>query len=159
MGLISPLPIANEFIKRAINDNKSLSPMKLQKLIWFTYGRYLADYNDAKRVLFDEPFLVWQYGPVLRSVFVQFASFGANNIDAYARDAKGIVFLRESIQETKNLIEVINDRWAKYKDYTAIRLSSKTHEDGTPWKRALDNNDNVISDDLIKEYFKGDANV
>lgn len=155
MGLISPYPIANEFIKRAIEQNKSLSPMKLQKLIWFAFGRFLADNEDAMDVLFEEDFLVWKFGPVLRSIYVEFASFGSSNIDEYAKDAKGtILFLNHQVYQVNNLIDTIDTQWIKYQDYSGIDLSKKTHRQGTPWFDALNNKQPTIKVDDIKKFFK-----
>ena len=68
--MVPALVLANNFIVEAQNGNiKNLTPMKLQKLMYFTYGRYAA---QTGRQLFSENFQAWQYGPVLSSVYQEF---------------------------------------------------------------------------------------
>ena len=41
-----------------------------------------------------------------------------------------------------------------YSKFDGIQLSSVTHKDGTPWKNSYRGANDVISNDLIKYYFK-----
>ena len=94
--------------------------MKLQKLIYFVYRQFLQDYG--KQILSDN-FLVWQYGPVLQSVYDEFKSFRANQITRFAKDAKNNVYIvNESIN--KELSSVITDVWDKYKQYIFIGINT-----------------------------------
>ncbi|MBR6647500.1 MAG: DUF4065 domain-containing protein, partial [Clostridia bacterium] len=71
--MITPVIVANNFIARALNENVPLTPMKLQKLIYFLYKEYLKTTGER---LFTESFEVWQYGPVIASVYDEFKGFG-----------------------------------------------------------------------------------
>src|SRR5437667_252720 len=61
----SAMAVANAFIKRAKEKQlRDLSPMKLQKLLFFAQSWYLAR-NDEP--LIDDFFCRWQYGPVVQA--------------------------------------------------------------------------------------------
>jgi uncharacterized phage-associated protein len=59
-----------------------VTSMKLQKLLYFACRDYL---KKTGRELIPEKFAVWQYGPVLVSVYNQFQSFGSKPITEYAK--------------------------------------------------------------------------
>ncbi|MFQ5632018.1 MAG: Panacea domain-containing protein, partial [bacterium] len=52
--------IANYFIDFARKDGVAISPMKLQKLVYFAHGYYLAITGQP---LIEEEIQAWRYGP------------------------------------------------------------------------------------------------
>ena len=52
--------VANYFLARAKESGETLSPMKLQKLIYFAHGWHLAVFDAP---LLDEEVQAWDYGP------------------------------------------------------------------------------------------------
>lgn len=155
---VSAIIYANEFIKRAKEDPfNTLSPMKLQKLLYYFYG-YCRARLDKKP--FIEDFQAWQFGPVLLSVYYEFQAFRTGNITKYGTDAFGdIYFVDSSDKNGREFISVLDEVWEKYKDYEAVRLSTMTHEPNTPWSKAVEKNTTYLSDKDIVEYFKGLLNV
>jgi uncharacterized phage-associated protein len=146
--------IANYFIEKGIKEGKDVSPMKLQKLMYFACGLYLASKDDR---LFSDRFEVWPWGPVISSLYHTVKSYGSRSIDRpiLELDLKTMEFLTPRIDpKEKELLKFLEAFWETYKDYSAIQLSNATHLDGTPWKNALDNGETVISDDSMREYFK-----
>lgn len=123
---------ANTFLMLGYQDGIFITPMKLQKLVYLLYKRYLQ-LTDAR--LFDEKFQKWQYGPVLPSLYYEFKSFGASPITKFARDAKGDVEMIDlkTTSVAKNAVLMV---WEKYKNYSAIQLSMFTHCDGGAWSKA-----------------------
>lgn len=145
---ISPLLLCNNFLNKSLRDGYEITPMKLQKLLYFLCREYLQKYEKP---LITEPFSVWQYGPVLESVYMEFKSFGAKAITKYAKDAQGksLMVDEDSFPE---LAQSINDVWAKYKGYTGIELSKITHKPGSGWYSAYQRRDSVISkEDMIND--------
>ncbi|MFC3295544.1 DUF4065 domain-containing protein [Clavibacter michiganensis subsp. insidiosus] len=61
--------------------------MKLQKLLYFAASEYAK--RTGSDSLLSEPFMMWKYGPVVRSVYDEFRSYGAGRIRTYAKDARG----------------------------------------------------------------------
>lgn len=81
--------IANSILRRAFTGKIAVSPMKLQKLMFFITCLYQR--NTGHRLL-TESFQPWQYGSVCGAVYGEFKSFGGNPITEYAKDAMGNVY-------------------------------------------------------------------
>src|SRR5882724_82988 len=72
------LSIANYFIKKARESGAEMTPMKLIKLVYISYGWYLA---FANKPLINEKVQAWKYGPVVPSVYQEFKKFYKGQID------------------------------------------------------------------------------
>ncbi len=145
--------ICNELIDMAKNSNESLSPMKMQKLVFFIYGYYKA--KTDKSVFDDEKFQVWQFGPVLPSLYYHFKKYGTSNIRNYAVKFDGTLpRFNKNAPQNYDLIRTIEQVWKKYGSKGAIELSTLTHQHGTPWEKAKNRDSLYISDEDIVEYFK-----
>jgi uncharacterized phage-associated protein len=145
--------IANFFIQKGIKEGDPVSPMKLQKLMFFAYGLYLASKNEP---LFSDRFEVWPYGPVISELYHTLKGYGSRPIDRpiLELDLKTMQLLTPEIDpKEKELLTFLEAFWDTYHNYTAIQLSNATHMEGTPWKEALDKVESVISDESMKEYF------
>lgn len=86
---VSPIAVANWLLKLSWAENKPITQMKMQKMLYFAHGWHLA--------LLDKPMMnevvqAWQYGPVFESVYHTFKYFGANLIDScsYSERAKSL---------------------------------------------------------------------
>lgn len=144
--------IANYFIGKAIEDGVEISPMKLQKLLFFAYGIFLTIKGEP---LFSERFEAWRWGPVISSLYHQLKGYGSRSIDRYLSDldlATGEK-LTPMVSEDEELMKFLSGFWAKYKDYSAVRLSNATHLPNTPWAKTLESGKTVISDEFMREYF------
>ena len=64
--MVIAIHVGNSILMRAFIENIDITPMKLQKLIYFTYQMYLKETDIP---LFDERFETWKYGPVISSVY------------------------------------------------------------------------------------------
>jgi uncharacterized phage-associated protein len=58
--------------------NKSLTPIKLQKILYYVQATYLAKNGIP---LFEDAIQKWQYGPVVPSVYYEFKDYGISHID------------------------------------------------------------------------------
>ncbi len=83
MQLYSPKSIANYFIDLAKVSGDKLTPMKLQKLVYYAMG-WFAGYTG--KPLVDEAVEAWQYGPVFSSLYHEFKQFGSGPIDGKATE-------------------------------------------------------------------------
>lgn len=73
--------VANYFLDKAREDGVDLSPMKLQKLIYFAHGWHLAIYGEP---LIDESVEAWAWGPVISSIYHDFKKYGRDPITSPA---------------------------------------------------------------------------
>lgn len=144
---IAPTIVCNNILKRAFEENIDVSPMKLQKLLYFIACEYQKRTDSP---LFSEPFAVWKYGPVLLSIYSTFKSYGKTPILSYAKDAKGISHIvdEKSSPTLKTSIDII---WSNFKNWNAIALSQITHQDGSAWSKAYDDDRTVIDFAEMKE--------
>ena len=116
-----------------------ISNLKLQKLLYYAQGCYLALKDQP---LFDEDFLAWIHGPVIQCIYDEYKQYGSCGIpkpDNYEN------ILSNEVQEI--LVEVY-DIFGKY---SAWGLRNMTHQED-PWKNTP--NMGVISKESIKKYFK-----
>lgn len=79
----NPISIANFFLRMASKNDMLIGHMKLQKLVYFAHGYYLAATKALEgeaRPLIDEYFEAWPYGPVSRTIYEEFKDAGRNPI-------------------------------------------------------------------------------
>ncbi len=142
--VVTPVIIANNFIYRAIDEHRDMTPLKLQKLIYFLYKEYL---QKTGKELFGERFETWKHGPVLPSVYYEFSSFGRNPITKFARDSQNNVKIVTEEGVFKNTIDLV---WSRYKGFSGEELSEKTHTVGSAWSIARDNKFTYLRTEDIK---------
>jgi uncharacterized phage-associated protein len=119
--------VANYFIETAKREWEQLSAMKIQKLVYFAHGWYLALYNEP---LLDEKIEAWRYGPVVPSLYHEFKFYGSGNID-YATDidaGDGFRIITPKIPNDRMLKAFLDRVWEVYGDFSAVQLSNMTHE-------------------------------
>ncbi len=149
--------VANSLITLAQEHGEQLDHMKLQKLIYFAHGFYLAFYDVP---LIDEVIEAWDYGPVIPSIYHEFKHFGANPIQRLAKAFNGEEFLSPLVDPNDDLANsFLQEVWRAYGEYSGIQLSNITHAVGTPWRNVRDKYDRnvlsaVIPNEEIKRYFK-----
>ena len=147
--MYNPITIANYFISKYGVDYH-ITPMKLVKLVYIAHGWHLGITDNA---LIDENPEAWKYGPVVPRIYHEFKRFGKNPIKA----AKIVNVDDELPLNTRAFLDKI---WDVYGRFTAIQLSEKTHQPGTPWYIVWHNNRDKareslqIPDNLIRDYYK-----
>ncbi|MFC6200748.1 Panacea domain-containing protein [Lactiplantibacillus nangangensis] len=118
--------IAKWFLTRS-----SMSPKKLQKMIYYAYSWVLTLMNDnssdLKNKLFDDEFEAWVHGPVIPSIYAKYADYGYHDIEKYVGE--------ESPKVSADIEDILNQVNDVYGGYTADELESMTHQE-TPWKNA-----------------------
>jgi uncharacterized phage-associated protein len=144
--------IANYFLDRAGEDGKQLTPMHIQKLVYYAHAWHLA-VDVSGRPLIDEPLEAWNYGPVIRSLYREFKDFGdapitrrAMEIDPNTLDlvAPSVDSEIHSGLDPDLVNQLLNRVWQIYKDYTAIQLSNSSHEHGEPWRQIWERHNRKI---------------
>lgn len=144
---LSPMVVCNNILQRAFQEDVPVTPMKLQKLLYFTSCEYVKKTDIP---MLSEDFCVWQYGPVLPSVYYEFQSYHGGRITSYAQDAEGNSFAYNE-NESLHLKQSINRIWGSFKDMSGIQLSKITHEDGSGWSKAFARHETQISKADMKE--------
>ncbi|HEK0786520.1 TPA: SocA family protein [Proteus mirabilis] len=156
----SAAAVANAFIQRAIDGKiPDLTPMKLQKLMFYAQSWYLKIYDEE---LIDDHFRKWQYGPVIQDLYHKLKDYGANiikkpvsvGVSSFNNAKNGdIIFkiIEPSVPASDEKSWGLIDRIILvYGDYPATRLSAMTHLSGTAWAKTSRMGD-VMSNELLKE--------
>src|SRR2546430_458225 len=73
--------IANELLDIAWGEKKEITPMKIQKLVYFAHGWHLAVID---RPLINEQVEAWKFGPVIRTIYTAFREYGKAPIQDHA---------------------------------------------------------------------------
>ena len=121
-------------------DSEYISNLKLQKLLYYAQGTFLAVTDHA---LFADPIVAWKHGPVVESVYHEYSSNGA----------KGIVFDEgfDPSTFTPEENDLLTQVYDVFGQYSAWKLRDMTHQE-TPWQTTEPSA--VISNDKIRDYFK-----
>ena len=150
---LSPLAVANHFLKKGFEEGVSLSNLKLQKLVYIAHGYFLA---INTKPLIDEAIEVWQYGPVIDSLYHKFKRYGNRPI---TRLGKELLIQNGQVkdilpdvtdEDNKKLLDTV---WDRYKDASALELSSMTHQENTPWWQAKKENRVQVPQTYIRQYY------
>lgn len=166
----SAIAVANAFIEKAKKHKISdLTPMKLQKLVFFAHAWALASSNKP---LIKDKILAWKYGPVIESIYHEFKRYGSNNITTpgteflWDDDPHSVVkakYVATTVPESDDYANVIIDLILDvYGDKSAIYLSNLTHKQGSAWEvtrehhrdgecRGYEIPDSVIRKSTLKE--------
>ena len=146
----TPITIATYFLQKE-EQNKTITPMKIIKLVYIAQGWYLA--LTEGNSLINEKAEAWKYGPVIPSLYERFKSFGSNIITDIPKVSTSNL--------TKNDTDILDDVWNNYGNKSGIQLSGKTHEPGTPWskiwekaKETTKKEDLIIPNSLIMQHYK-----
>ena len=123
------------------NAGDLISNLKLQKLLYYAQGLYLAMHEMP---LFPESIEAWTYGPVVPSVYHTFKNHGASPIPY------------DSIQCTpignEDIKDFLSEIYTVFGQYSAWKLRDMTHQE----KPYLDMQERggEISHESMRECFK-----
>ena len=114
------------FLARSKNAGDTLSNLKLQKMLYYAQGHFLAIYHKP---LFDDRIEAWDHGPVVRDVYNTFKKYQSNSVSFEEIED----FETDFISENKEALELLPFIFAKYGSMGAWELREKTHAE-SPWK-------------------------
>ncbi len=117
--------VARYFIYLSNKDNKTMTNLKLQKLVYYAQAWHLV-FNNKR--LFKDPIEAWIHGPAVHSLWKKYKKFGFEKIDVDIPDDFSFS------EKTKELLDVV---WDKYGGFDARYLERLTHYE-RPWQDARD---------------------
>lgn len=144
--------VVNCFLQKDFEDGTaSITPMKMQKLLYFLQGWHLAIIGEP---VIEEKFSAWQYGPVEENLYHMLKKYRGMPITAYLtdEDSQQAFVVANTAEMFHKILDMV---WRKYSIFSALQLSAMTHEQGTPWDDVYNHSTSpYISNDKIKDYFK-----
>lgn len=146
--MVNVQSVCNDLILRSIKENNLLTPLKLQKLIYFIYGYGLKKYNKR---FFNANFYAWKLGPVCESIYQEFKCYGSSNITSFAQDAcDKAYFPNWENPNNGDLYNCVNEVWNKYKNYDGMSLVALTHKQGSAWTKT-NSNQRISDENIVKD--------
>lgn len=135
------LATANYFLAQQGDDaGDAISNLKLQKLLYYAQGFYLAMFNKE---LFKEDFEAWEHGPVIPALYRMYKKYGAK-----ALPVPDDFDLDSYTAEERSFLNEVYDSFGQYSAWALRELSHQT----TPWSTTPINQ--VIPKEAMKQYFK-----
>ncbi|QGA11015.1 DUF4065 domain-containing protein [Acinetobacter wanghuae] len=144
MNNYKALDIANYIICYANNEQKklsnhSLTPLKLQKILYYVSTEYFKKYGKR---LFSEDFQKWQYGPVVKDVYHEFKSSGLHHIARPKAKLEisetGSIFRKEfdinTLNSDSEFVMIAENVIKTYMPWKAFDLVERTHDE-IAWKK------------------------
>lgn len=112
-------------VGKCARDGKPVSNLQLQKILYFLQSVYCR--ATGGKLLFEDAFEAWPYGPVIESVYNEFSKFGGYTIDDY-RDVYSPGFNGSEKVFVDTGIEDLRRR----SPWDLVRIS---HAPGSPWDK------------------------
>lgn len=144
----SAAAVANAFIRIAATEKgMTLTNLKLQKLIYFAHGWYLALANEP---LIHEQIQSWKLGPVVNELYQHLREYRSEYV---AQQISTFDAIRPDSPDFEFLTSIFN----KYGCYSPAELVAMTHAPGSPWEQfgAGQYSYHAIDNESIKQYFLG----
>lgn len=149
--------IAKYFLYRSVQDGELVSPLKMQKLVYYAYVWALV--KNGKK-LFDEQIQAWPSGPVIPSLYGELKGYGSapigeDYLNVSSEDEFNKVISSKFSSDIKTTLDKV------YEDYmtkTAFELVALTHSE-KPWletRKGLsvtEPSNRIIPDDLIIQQY------
>lgn len=136
--------LARYIIAYANEHNYGINMTKLQKLLYITYGVYLAVKGER---LTDEHPQAWPYGPVFPTTRNRLLKIPFDVISLHNEE-------QDITDDVKSCVKLVFDT---YGNFNAGTLSVWSHQSGSPWELTTKREgfkwgDRILDED-IKEYF------
>lgn len=141
--------VADFFLAKA-----SMSPKKLQKIVYYAYAWTLAllndDESDLQNKLFHNRIEAWVHGPVVPDLYQRYKNYGWSDIPQNSNYSQSTFNSDE--------VDILNQVWDVYGKYTANELEMISHRE-SPWINARNglaaysSSSNAINDKDIFRFF------
>lgn len=137
--MYSALNIAKYIIDKCTRENRPVSNLQLQKILYYIQREFL----QQGKMAFSEEIEAWQFGPVVPEVYKQYCGFGAIPIR-----------MRYNIQINQDDIWIIDSIVEKKRILNPWDMVSDTHSEGKAWDLIYRNGSGdhqVIPKEMIRD--------
>jgi len=158
VDIVTPNTIAKYFLVKSRDDGDLVSPLKIQKLVYYAYVWFLVNKNKK---LFNEKIEAWPNGPVIPSLYKQLKRYGSSpiNVEEFTKVKDENEYNNLTNLIPKNVRNLLDKVYSKYMTLTPFELVMLTHSE-KPWKEArkgllpTQKSNNEINDKDILFQFK-----
>ena len=137
--------VANRFLGLAREQNDTLTPMQILKLVYMAHGWMLGLYG---RSLIKDDIQAWQYGPVIPRLYNAMRAYKSRPVDAP-------LFVNPLDQLDANENDLVQQVYRRYGKMSGPALSRLTHAPNTPWALTYQPGEfgTLIPTDLIQDHY------
>lgn len=114
--------IAHYIVNKCIDDDSPVNNLQLQKILYFVQKHYINLTGDT---LFDDDFVAFTYGPVIRKVYWEFSMNGGDRICKKCKSA-------DIGCDVTSKIDPIIEKDASIPDWELVEESRKS---GSAWEK------------------------
>jgi uncharacterized phage-associated protein len=133
--------VAKFFLSKTREEiGESITHLKLQKLLYYAQGFSLAIFDTP---IFEERIEAWDHGPVVPDLYQEYKAYKANPLPGVDVEEASRLFTTEQM-------EMLNDVYEVYGQFSAWKLRAMTHSEPT-WEKAYPGG--IISHADMKRYF------
>jgi len=144
LGKYDVIEISEYIIQQYDKNGKSISPFKLQPILYFVQANFLV---NANKPCFSNYIEAWDFGPVVLEVYHKYKIYGAAGIPV-------MNIRNKSFNIPAADLKLIDDIIEQCLDYSMIDLLSMA-KGQRPWLEARSRLVNrVLRNDVIRDYFK-----
>ena len=144
----SALEVARYIIHHEAQQGRTVSNLRLQKLLYFVQAKFVVDGHDASPC-FHEKMEAWGFGPVVREVYYEYRYYGGAMIPPDRNFSTSIT------PQDQSMIDEMLDGCAQFSTSALVDI---THSQ-TPWQEARRNPYNKeITLNSVYHYFRGTRN-
>jgi uncharacterized phage-associated protein len=158
-GIADAKGFANKLLDWGDADGIEISPMKLQKLVFFLHADFLVKHG---RALIKQEFEAWNHGPVIPSLYQEFKSSKDRAITTRARafDPIRATAVKAECDLDDGDLQRVRELYDFYKKLSAFELSRRSHDFEGVWRQARSlfanglNMDRRISNEMIVQLHR-----
>lgn len=158
-GFVDAKALANLLLDWGDADAVQISPMKLQKLVFFLHADFLVKHG---RALIKQEFEAWDHGPVIPSLYAEFKRFKNKAITtrAEAFDPLQAATITAACDLDADDLRLVRELYDFYKKLSAFELSRRSHDFDGVWRQARSlfsnglNMSRRVSNDLIVAHHR-----
>lgn len=137
------LDVACYIIQRENEQGKTISNLKLQKVLYFVQAEFLVSTGEP---CFKDTIEAWDFGPVVPTVYHKYKVYGSAQIPARWVEQRDFITYKDKI--------IIDDIVNECSKYSAAQLTEIT-QCQSPWLDSYTNNSKIrdISNKSIRDFF------
>ena len=135
--MYNAIDLSKYIVSKCVKDGHPVSNLKLQKILYYIQ----KDFLQRDEIAFSDNIEAWQFGPVVRSIYVKYCLYGGYVIDTTQTYQEPLV----SFPETLN--KVVD----KYSVASPWLLVQESHRDGGAWSTTITQfgNKSIIPNELV----------
>ena len=135
--------VANFFIEKGVENNKPLTHLQIQKMVYFAHAVY---FKKHKKPLIVNPVFAWKYGPVIQDLYSELKDYGDSPIKEKIKDIKitadgsdAVIWTPSINPKDTDVIDYLTRAYNSLGSMTGGRLCGISHAEGGAWYKTLTN--------------------